>query len=432
MKAWRCILIGLAAVLTAGVLIAMLLRSDRIPQVSGPLQHEAYVWQRAWTPDLLDRLGEAGPLLRGVVVLSAEISWSAARASICETELDFAALKACGCPVGLVIRVGPYSGSFDENAEATRLVADVAASTVRKARAAGLTVSEIQIDFDCPESKLAGYRIWVEAVRRRVGDLPVTITALPSWLDSPQFVELVRATCGFVLQVHALRRPQSLQDIPSLCDPQRSRRWVEQAARAGVPFRVALPTYSYLLAFDVAGAYLGASAEGSSGAWAPGTQFRLLTADAEAMATLVRRWTENRPALLRGILWYRLPIESDKLNWRWTTLRAIMDGRLPRADLRVETRQVEPGLIDVYLHNAGDADARLDASVSLRWDGKDPIARDALGEFEGVELVGSQWTLRPDADAPRAVLGPGKRRMIAWMRFDTNREVQSHVVPNSD
>ena len=182
------VLAWMAIVLVAVAAGLLLLWPGSVPTTSGPLRHEAYLWQRVWTREMTDRV-----------------------------------------------------------VEATGLLADAAAAVIRNARAGGLSVEELQLDFDCPESKLDGYRAWVVAIRQRLGGLPFAITALPSWLDSPQFAPLARASGAFVLQVHALERPQSLQHIPPLCDPRRARRWVERAAKVDVPFRVALPTYRYLL-----------------------------------------------------------------------------------------------------------------------------------------------------------------------------------------
>ena len=52
----------------------------------------------------------------------------------------------------------------------------------------------VEVDFDAAESRLDAYRQWVEAIGRRVAPAEVGITALPSWLDAPQFAELARAT----------------------------------------------------------------------------------------------------------------------------------------------------------------------------------------------------------------------------------------------
>jgi hypothetical protein len=418
----------------AGVAVVATFRLLWVPPVqraSGPLSHDAYVWQRAWTPELRDRISEAAPLLRGLAVLVAEVSWSAGEPTVANVAVDWEALKVSTYPLALAVRINAYSGSFDEPAEATGLIADVADTIVRKAHAAGLSVAELQLDLDCPESRLAGYRVWVKAVRQRIGRVPVAVTVLPSWMNSPEFTPLVQAAGTFVLQVHSLQRARSLHGIPALCDPERSRRWVERAAAGGVPFRVALPTYSYLLAFDAAGAFLGASAETAGRTWPPGTQFRLLSSDPEMAASLVGQWNRDRPSLLTAIIWYRLPIETDRLNWRWETLRAIVRGESPRAELGVETRRTEQGLVEVELCNTGSADVCADVSVSLRWEGSAPIARDAIGEFEGGDAGDNQWVLWPRVDAMPTLLRPGERKMIAWMRFNTNREVQAHVTPNS-
>ena len=53
----------------------------------------------------------------------------------------------------------------------------IAASLVAEARTNHLNLSELQIDFDCAESKLDGYRVWLTAIQRRVAPLPVTITS---------------------------------------------------------------------------------------------------------------------------------------------------------------------------------------------------------------------------------------------------------------
>ena len=422
------------AVVAAVVVVATvwLLRVPAPRRASGALGHEAYIWQRAWTPAVRDRVSEAAPLLRQLVVLVAEVSWSAGEPTVASVAVDCEALRSSPSALGLAVRINAYSGPFDETAEATRLIADVADAAVRNARAAGLLVAELQLDFDCPESRLAGYRVWTKVVRRRLGAVPMAVTVLPSWMNSPEFTPLVRAAGAFVLQVHSLQRPQSLHEIPALCDPERSRHWVERAAASGVPFRVALPTYSYLLAFDAAGTYLGASAEAAGRTWPAGTQFRLLSADAAMAASLVRQWTADRPSLLTAIAWYRLPVASDSLSWQWGTLRAIMRGESPRAELQVETRGTEQGLVEVELRNTGSADVCADVGALLRWEGPGPVARDAVGGFEGGEVAANRWVLRPRRDAMPALLRPGERKMIAWMRFNTNREVQGHVISDSE
>jgi hypothetical protein len=224
------------------------------------------------------------------------------------------------------------------------------------ARRTGLAPRELQIDFDCAESNLEGYRAWVETLRRKVAPVPVTITALPSWLGQSAFPRLAGAAGSYVLQVHSLDRPSRMDSSLTLCDPAAARRAVERAARLSVPFRVALPTYGYLMAFDTDGRLLGLSAEGPAKTWPASARIREVRADPIELARLVRGWTTNRPANLQGVIWYRLPVASDLLNWRWPTLAAIVALRSPRESFRAEPRRVEPGLVEISLVNDGELD----------------------------------------------------------------------------
>ncbi|PYK32535.1 MAG: hypothetical protein DME54_15790, partial [Verrucomicrobia bacterium] len=46
-------------------------------KVSGPLRQRGYIWQREWTPAVIDSLAEAERRMDGVVLLGAEISFVA-------------------------------------------------------------------------------------------------------------------------------------------------------------------------------------------------------------------------------------------------------------------------------------------------------------------------------------------------------------------
>ena len=292
-----------------------------------------------------------------------------------------------------------------------------------------MPVRELQIDFDCAASKLEGYRTWVNAIRRRIAPVPVVITALPNWLDRKAFGALTRAADGVVLQVHSLERPSGPDVAMTLCDPAAARAAVERCARLGRPFRVALPTYGYVLGFDPKGKLLGVSAEGPVPAWPPDTRCRELRADASAMAQLVRDWTASRPAVLTGIIWYRLPIKDDELNWQWATLLAVMAGRTPRPVLRVQVRHAEPAMSEVDLVNDGDADGPSQVTVDLQWKDATLVAADALNGFERRESTDGRMRLGT-AESPRSQCLPaGQTRTIGWMRLSKDTEVQGHVIP---
>ena len=365
-------------------------------RASGPLPQEAYVWQRAWTPAVREAVGQASDFA-GLTVLAAEIDLSQSPLGAFRVGIDWQALRDAGRPVGLALRIGRFqgwgggTGRFADEPETVRRLADLAGELANQARSHGLGIREIQIDYDCPESKLSDYPVLIDAVRRSVAPAPVTVTALPSWLRQQRaFRNLSRSADGIVLQVHAPRSPE-------LVDPGEALRAVEEAAKAGLPFQVALPTYS--------------------------------TADPDAMADLVRRWTEDRPAELAGLVWYRLPVASDTRNWPRATLNAVMAGRAPRREIRAALRRPSPALVEIDLLNTGEAEVPLPSPVDLRWDSDTLIAADGLLGYRllpsgprAARLEGPD----PIRDSTRR-LRPGERRTIAWLRFRGSTEVHVEI-----
>ncbi|HOX06821.1 MAG TPA: DUF3142 domain-containing protein [Planctomycetota bacterium] len=411
----------------AAVGLFVVLVSSPAPAAGGAMPQEAYVWQRSWRPAVREALARAAPRMDGFTCLAAEVQIRNGRPTAIRVLPDWPALAAAGRPVGLALRIGPYRGPFAEGDALADFLAGQAAELLREARAGGVQPAELQVDFDCAESDLDGYRRWVQAIRERVAPVPVTVTALPCWLKHRSFARLAAEAGGYVLQVHSLERPRSPEADAVLCDADSARRAVESAGRIGVPFRVALPTYGYVMAFDRGGRFLGVSAEGPMAAWGPDVRLRELRADPAAMAGLVRDWTESRPACMTGLIWYRLPVESDVLNWRWPTLAAAMAGRAPVASLKAELGRPEKGLVEVVLANAGEADGPPGAVVQVRWSAGELLAADAIGGFDLSGRNASSATFSSPTGAARWRLAPGQSRAIGWLRFAGEPEVKADV-----
>lgn len=419
--------------------------------MSGPLRQEVYVWQRAWTEPVRNALAQHGTNFTALTVLKAEVSWNDKKPQVTRVGVDYATLANTRRPVGIALRIGPYPGPFAgapicDPARATNsqnhagaetgapsapgetittFLCDLAAALVAQARTNRVNLNELQIDFDCAESKLDGYRVWVEAIQNRVAPLPVTITALPSWLDSRAFNRLAAGATNYVLQVHSVARPKSFDAPFTLCEPRAARRAVERAGRLGIPFRVALPTYGYLLAFDADGEFLGLSAEGPRPNWPTNAQIREVGANPIELAGLVREWTDRRPAAMRGVIWYRLPTIVDNFNWRWPTLGAILAARVPREALRVSARRVESGLVEINLANEGELDISSRLAVEVRWSQARLVAGDALRDFELADrsLSAARFQTRLQPSRIRA----GDKLVLGWLRFNQDCEVRCEL-----
>ena len=134
--------------------------------LGAPLPHDVYVWQRKWTPSLRNAIQEHGPAFSQVVLLAAEVTWRDGKPELFRVPTDYEGLKRGNRPVGVALRVGPYSGSFAPSDFIAGYLADLAEQILTEVRAQGLSLSELQLDFDCASSRLAGYRLWVETIRR--------------------------------------------------------------------------------------------------------------------------------------------------------------------------------------------------------------------------------------------------------------------------
>jgi hypothetical protein len=240
----------------------------------------------------------------GLVVLAAEVDLRQGAPRVTRVPLD-GSLKDAGKPIGAALRVTTFPSRFADEPGIVQLLQGLTRDVATEAK--GIALSEIQIDYDCPESKLDDYRGLLSGLRKAAAPIPVTLTALPSWMRQRRaFAKLVAAADGYVLQVHSLAPPASPQGEIPLLKPAETRDWVEQAARFGRPFRVALPTYSYLAAFDPKGKLIGLSAEGPLLSWPEGIAVRAARSDPAVMAGLVQDWIGNRPRELAGILWCQL------------------------------------------------------------------------------------------------------------------------------
>ena len=389
-------------------------------KISGALKQRGYVWQREWTPGVIDAVAEAERRMDGVVLLGAEISLAGKKPEIVKASIDWEAVKRQTKHCSIALRVAPYSGPFHADDASARTIVDLVKELINDARIHDVVLEEFQLDFDCARKNLAGYRTWLQSLRAIVHPIRFVITTLPAWLDDSEFRALVRETDGYVLQVHSV--PISNGGGATLCDTRLARQWVNKAARLRLPFSVALPTYRCSAGYGPDGKLISVAMDSVQPSWPPDTQVLEFGTDPDDLATLVDEWQTSRPAELRELLWYRVPIASDARNWHWITLSAVMAGRHPEHKLTVVQEGQNP--IDLSIFNAGEADEQFNSNVAATWSGAGLTASDAL----------SGWNVRSEngravfnAIAQQGVrLPPGANRKIGWLRFDrpTNLQVE--------
>ncbi|MET0405674.1 MAG: DUF3142 domain-containing protein [Cystobacter sp.] len=330
--------------------------------------HEAYVWQRGWTPESSRALTDAPPELSALRVLARERSGVERRPV--DIAVDVEALARSGREVVAVMRVegtAPLEGvSLQE-----------IAVQARAWRARGVRVRGVEIDHDCATAALTGYADWLARERAEFGaGLSLSITALPSWSGSPVLPRLVSIPDHVVLQVHAVR-------APTLFTPQEARGFVEAWARATErPFQVALPTYRVRLR--------------------DGTR---LSAEPREVARFLTGLRERPVAGVSGIVWFRLGHAGDVDAWSLPTLTAVV--RDEALTPRFQPRLVDAGsgALDIVLENTGHVDAEAPTHLSLSGQ---------LEVLDGVAGYAARGTSLVARTPPR--LRAGERRVIGFVR----------------
>lgn len=420
-KTVRSAALALLGVAAAGIVLWAI--GQRSPAM--PLAHAAYIWQREWSAELGDTLRRNRSFVAEWAVLVAEIEFRPnAAPRIARIAPDYASLRESGRPVGLVLRIAPWAGAFESERPETRLLVQLARDLLQDARQHGLQAVALQLDFDAATRQLDGYRLWLDAVRRAIAPTPLVLTTLPTWLDSPAFARLIRAADGYVLQVHSWEAPAAPDQPFSLCDPERAKRAIQKAAGLDWPFWVALPTYGYRAWFDGRDRLLGLAAEGPTLTATAGARVREVRAEPVAMAGLVAWLQSHRPAALRGVIWYRLPLPADRLSWHERTWHAVMEGRIPLAHTELTLRHSDDGLVEVAAQAVGDGDSLLATPVTLQWRQAHLMAADGLAGFTVTRTAPESVQLQPPlGESPR--LAPGQSLTLAWLRFDRAPEISA-------
>jgi len=311
------------------------------------LPHDAYVWQRHWTPALTEALRDSAPLVRAWRVLVAQADGNG---HLQPVSVDWSAIDG---PAVLVVRLDGRLTPATLETIPSQIDALLRAHTG--------PIAGLEIDHDCGTGSLPAYARLLASVRQRIDPtIPLSITALPTWLASPNLTALLASVTEAVLQVHAVQNPRA-----GLFDPAQARRWADaMARRTGKPFRLALPAYGVRVTWGTDGRMLAVESERPL--LAGGEESRELMASPADVAALLRDLQRDPPDRLVGIVWFRLPTEADSRAWSPATWRAVVRGDRPPPDARPVVRPSDtPGTADLLLANDGDLDAPLPRSVAL-------------------------------------------------------------------
>lgn len=372
-----------------------------------PLDQQVYVWQRQWTPAHEAALQGSRADFSTLRVLALQAfpqeGWRRAR-------VDPALLKQDGRPLIAVIRLDGQLAALAPPqiiTQVQQLLADW--------QGQGLTLAGVEIDHDAGNARLAAYRAFLQQLRPALpAGLPLSITALPAWLSSPELPKLLATVDSSVLQVHAVSRPQN-----GLFDPTQTLRWAKDWSRASdKPFYLALPAYGVALLAADEGAPL---IESEVPLAIAGSRQEML-ADPLQLAALATQLRDERPSHLAGLIWFRLPLVGDRRAWSLTTLKAVARGDALSSRLTVELT-AHDRLYDVSVRNQGNLDQPWPQRVSL-------VAR----QCQGADALAG-YVLQQSADrliftrVHDGRITAGGQRAIGWARCAFIDQGASNVDP---
>ncbi|MFS2092507.1 DUF3142 domain-containing protein [Pseudomonas sp. Pseusp11] len=384
----------------------MLLNGCKQPDAP-PLDQQLYVWQRQWTPahDAALRDSRTDFSTLRVLALQAfpQSGWSRAR-------IDPALLKRDGRPLIAVVRLDGQLNGLDRD-EVTAQIQQVLSDW----RGQGLTLSGVEIDHDAGNARLPAYREFLTHLRGVLpAYLPLSITALPAWLDSPELPALLATVDSSVLQVHAVSDPRR-----GLFDPAQARQWARAWSRnTSKPFYLALPAYGVALLPGAGGAPVVESEVPIE----RGGERRELLADPQQLSKLGAELRADPPAHLAGLIWFRLPLANDRRAWSLTTLGAVARGDTLDSHVGLKL-SAQDGLYDISLSNQGNLDSAWPERLTL-----------AVQGCEGADaLAGYALQQRPDLLTFTRLrdgrIPAGGQRAIGWARCAHIDQGGSNVYP---
>ncbi|MBK1859781.1 DUF3142 domain-containing protein [Cerasicoccus arenae] len=366
--------------------------------------------------------------MNGLSVLAAEITPTSDRNYVVSVAINYEALLRSQLPITLVVRVGSYPGPFNSEAETTQCLLDTVRKVLAESQRHGLIPLAIEIDFDAATSKLEGYRSWLKQLRAPLGNVSLSLTTLPTWMTRPNaFAELVKSADHFVLQAHSIKRPDYPDDAIELCNAEQALAWAAQAATFDRPFQLALPTYAYQLAFDATGKLVEVSGENLAAALNSNWDYRIVRADPGTMAQVVHDLGVSTPPNCQGIIWYRMPIVGDLLNWDAVTWKTVITGHSSKPSWQVEAVAQINGSIEIQVVQTSPVASPPPQTVIVQW--ADAKAQAWDGQRNYIVDTTQQNELSWHRTNHSERLPQGTRWTVGWLRINPATELKISISP---
>jgi len=395
--------------------------------ISHAYENEIYIWQRDWRPELsasVERIAQTG---NGFKVLTGDLRAENERIGFSKAPVTWEYLVHKGkVTVDVRMRTGlaRFFAREDTSAIAAYLARNVDA-VIEEAKAAGVDIAGVELDYDCPSGKIKDFARFIRTIRPHLKGRPLSVTALPSWLDSPDCQDLFNAADQYVLQLHSFEPPKNGDSRHYIFPDDKALGYFKRAVSFRRPFYVSLPTYGYEVAYGKDDEFVGLRAESGVQYYGEGIKRSMVFSDPAAIVKFLDAVSRVPSEHFAGVCWFRLPVASDRFNWDMAAFERVMKRETPQGHLRVETARKPGGPQELFLVNDGELNFSDDVNFDIIWKGDRPLY-DVLSGFDHTDLPGGNG-VRVTGRAPRV----GHRKMIGWFRTAgdgaiSNSEVRYH------
>ena len=375
---------------------------------------QLYVWQRNWDKHVDEAVSSIHATARYFIVLCGDMKFEGEKPVITPVNIKWEYLFQTESSATLAFRINAKASKFFATTAVNTLadsIGNAISKMIKITPPEGCGIIGIQIDYDCPTSKLSDYVKFIKLIKKRFKDLEISITALPTWLDSADFPALAASCDYYVLQVHSFKVPDTLEEALKPFSPEIVFFWVKKASNIGYPFYVSLPTYGYEVSFNEKGKFLGLRAETPPIKYKQGTKHAIVVTDPWKVLSFLDEIDKKEPKHFLGFCWFRLPLTTDEFNWSIDTLRQIMLRQTPRASIKSEIDSPQPGLFEIYVTNDGYANVFKDIRFKVTWSKDIQVIHDVISGYKEENLPGENGVtiiVMP----PKA----GNRQLVAWFR----------------
>ena len=292
-----------------------------------------------------------------------------------------------------------------------------------KALKAGKRLRTLQVDLDCPVSKLDAYADLMRALEQNLPEGTVlSFTALPCHLKSWSFTKLAESADFYVLQVHGLEVPQNISDKVSVYNHRTAENAVTLAETLGCPYLLALPDYAYQLNFDSeTGKFLYLNAE-KIPEQSEKVVAETTVPDWNAVSRMVKLAGKELKSC-SGIIWFRMPVYGDRFCLDSESLLELQRGEIPLQRITAELEQQKNGTFLLMIKNKGILDIGK-VVVNIKWKSSEGI----YDLFQGWHTESET----PLCGMPSVIAGsipsPGIKVPVGWFRPENNIGVSANTI----